>query len=341
MRNERIYLTVRRLADGLLPRAARNRVLRWLWGKEQAAEKDEALFRVWNETEEAAVSAEEVRMALYSVKRRLGMLPARKTVSWGYRAMKYAAVILLPLLTGLVVWSVMDRKMETTSDMMECFVPQGQQRELELPDGTHVVLNSGTLFIYPKAFYGAERGVYLSGEAYFRVAHDKENPFIVHTGKLNVKVLGTRFNVEAYPDERDITTTLEEGQVKVYCADKEEKGIVMQPDDRVVYHRDSEAFELFRVNPDDFSSWKEGEVRLVQRPLSEVIKVLERHYDVTFRCDESINMNELYTVRFRSGETIEDAIHILSLLAGNTIHCSIDGSIVFLQSERKGGESAQ
>lgn len=338
---ERIYLIIRRLADGLLPRSVRDRVLYWLGGEEDAAEKDDALFRVWNETEGEEISAEEVRMALYSVKRKLGMLPARNSVSWGYRAMKYAAVILLPLLTALVVWSVMDRRMEATSDMMECFVPQGQQREIELPDGTHVVLNSGTLFIYPKAFYGEERGVYLSGEAYFRVTHDKENPFIVHTGKLNVKVLGTCFNVEAYPEERDITTTLEEGQVKVYCSDQEDKGIVMRPDDRLVYHRDSEAFELFRVNADDFSSWKEGEIRLVQRPLSEVIKVLERHYNVTFRCDGSINMDELYTVRFRSDETIEDAIHILSLLAGNTIHGSVDGSIVFLQSKEKGGGPAQ
>lgn len=338
---ERIYLIIRRLADGLLPRSARNRVLYWLWEKGDTAEKDEALFQVWNETEGEETSAVEVRMALYSVKRKLGMLPARKSVSWGYRAMKYAAVILLPLLTGLVVWSVMNRKMETASDMMECFVPQGQQRKIELPDGTHVVLNSGTLFIYPKAFHGEERGVYLSGEAYFRVTHDKENPFIVHTGKLNVEVLGTCFNVEAYPEERDITTTLEEGQVKVYCPDKEDKGIVMKPDDRLVFHRDSEAFELFRVNPDDYSSWKEGEVRLVQRPLSEVIKVLERHYNVTFRCDGSIDMNELYTVRFRSDETIEDAVHILSLLAGTTLHCSVDGNIVFLQSKGKGGEPDQ
>lgn len=338
---ERIYLIIRRLADVLLPRSVRSRVLYWLRGEEDAAEKDEALFRVWNETEGEDISAEEVRMALYSVKRKLGMLPARNSVSWAYRAMKYAAVILLPLLTGLVVWSVMDRRMEAASDMMECFVPQGQQREIELPDGTHVVLNSGTLFIYPKAFYGEERSVYLSGEAYFRVTHDKDNPFIVHTGKLNVEVLGTCFNVEAYPEERDITTTLEEGQVKVYCSDQEDKGIMMRPDDRLVYHRDSEVFELFRVNADDFSSWKEGEIRLVQQPLSEVIKVLERHYNVMFRCDGSINMNELYTVRFRSSETIEDAIHILSLLAGNTIHGSVDGNIVFLQSKEKGGGPAQ
>lgn len=86
---------------------------------------------------------------------------------------------------------------------------------LTLADGTQLTLNRGAQLIYPEKFAGRTREIFLSGEAYFDVAHDKKHPFIVRAGDLKIKVLGTKFNIEAYPDSETITTTLLEGSVEV------------------------------------------------------------------------------------------------------------------------------
>lgn len=334
MNKTKIYQIIRRLTDGMLSESGRRIVVRWLRGQEHVAETDEAMFRIWNEIDGAQVSDEETKVALQAVKRRIGL--SERRIGWKQMLWKYAAIILLPLITGLTVWQVMNFRVLESSDMIECYVPLGEQKKIILSDGTEVMLNSGTLFIYPEKFYGENRKVFLSGEAYFEVEHDKEKPFVVRTGPLAIRVLGTTFNVEAYPGEDEITTTLKTGRVKVYRTDDETKGLTMNPDDRVVYHNKDDRFELFRVEAEVFTSWTEGETRFVDRPLSEVLKTLERRYDVTFRYDKSINLNEMYTMKFKPNETIEEVMRIL-MLAGSNMEYSIDGNVVFLRSTGKGG----
>lgn len=334
MDRTKLYQIIRRLADGMLSESGRCTVIRWLRGQEHVAETDEAMFRIWNETDVTQVSDQETHVALQAVKRRIG-LPERN-IGWVRTLWKYAAVILLPLVTGLVVWQVMEHRMAETSDMMECYVPLGQQKRIELSDGTEVVLNSGTMFIYPIHFSGKNRRVYLSGEAYFEVEHDEKKPFIVRTGPLAIRVLGTSFNVEAYPEEDEITTTLKSGHVKVYRTDDEASGMFMKPDDRVVYHHKDDRFELLRVEAEQFTAWTEGEIRFVDQPLSEVLKTLERRYNVMFRYGDDVNMNEMYTLKFKPDETIEEVMRIL-MLAGSDMEYSINGNVVFLRATGKGG----
>lgn len=117
-------------------------------------------------------------------------------------------------------------------------IPQGAQSKLILPDSTLVYLNGGTIIKYDASFQNkAEREVYLNGEAYFEVAKDAEKPFIVHAADLNIKVLGTKFNVSSYLDEPNIKVSLLEGRVKVSMASDETDKFYLLPNEQAVYDK--------------------------------------------------------------------------------------------------------
>ena len=139
-------------------------------------------------------------------------------------------------------------------------------------------------------------------------------------------------------DDDLITTTLETGRVKVYRSDNESDGVTMEPDERVVYHKQNGSFEVFRTDAEKTISWTEGEIRFVNQPLSSILKTLERRYDVTFRYDTHIGIGEIYTMKFKSDETIGEVMRVLALAAGD-MEYSIEGNIIFLRSVKKGGET--
>ena len=192
---------------------------------------------------------------------------------------------------------------------------------------------------YPVQFDSKKRQVHLSGEAYFKVSRNEGMPFLISTGPLNIKVLGTTFNVEAYPEDENITTTLEEGSVKVYRSSYPEKeGIIMKPDERLVYHNQNDKFELYKVESEDFTAWTNGELYFVEQPLSVILKTIERRCNVFFRYDSQINLEDTYTIKFKADESIEDMMRVLTFLAGD-IGYAIKGRTILLQSNTKGGDT--
>jgi len=134
--------------------------------------------------------------------------------------------------------------------------PAGQRVNLTLPDGTKVWLNARSEIQYPAVFIGSIRRVKLTGEAYFEVKHDKSNPFIVQTKKCNIKVLGTKFNVEAYEDSDDFCTSLMQGSIDVYDNSNPSSHTILKPDYQVSIvdgHLKTEAIHDY-----DMFRWREG-----------------------------------------------------------------------------------
>ena len=139
MKKQLIYQIIRKLADRTLPASQRDIVLRWLIGPQDTSEKEEAMFRLWNDTNGTEVSDESAKRALQNVKEKLNINKLRtKHIQWFQVATKYAAILLLPLITGLVVWGIMENKVAESSDMIECFVPKGEQQTITLSDGTQL-----------------------------------------------------------------------------------------------------------------------------------------------------------------------------------------------------------
>lgn len=156
-------------------------------------------------------------------------------------------------------------------------IPRGGEFCLTLADGTKVWLNSATSIQYPVAFGTKERRVFVQGEAYFEVAKDAKKPFIVQFMSSTVTVLGTSFNVRAYPDEGRSTTTLAQGSV---CITGGDNTISIRPGEQVEVDALSGDMVKRMVEVRDFTSWKDGRFVFVRRPLEEIMRTLERWYDI-------------------------------------------------------------
>lgn len=158
----------------------------------------------------------------------------------------------------------------------ELIIPKGGEYQVVLADGTKVWLNSASRLIYPQSFMGKERRVVLSGEAFFDVAHDAERPFIVETSQMNVKVLGTRFNVNDYDDNEEVSTTLVNGSVEIVSGDQQVFRLV--PGEQA-YGKENE-LEKREVNVRLYTSWIDGKFLFNNTELEEIAKQISRWYDV-------------------------------------------------------------
>ena len=163
-----------------------------------------------------------------------------------------------------------------TNKNNELIIPKGGEYQVVLADGTKVWLNSASRLIYPQSFMGKERRVVLSGEAFFDVAHDAERPFIVETSRMNVKVLGTRFNVNDYDDNEEVSTTLVNGSVEIVSGDQQAFRLV--PGEQA-YGKENE-LEKREVNVRLYTSWIDGKFLFNNTKLEEIAKQISRWYDV-------------------------------------------------------------
>jgi transmembrane sensor len=177
---------------------------------------------------------------------------------------------------GQLVYTVTDQGKKGSLLYNSIETPRGGQYQLNLPDGTKVWLNSASSLKYPASFASLkERRVELSGEAYFEVSKDKTHPFIVKSGRQEIQVLGTHFDVNAYPDEHSIKTTLLEGSVKL------NKQVVLKPGEQSVLT--GEKFNVAEVNVNDAIDWKNGEFVFTNEPLANILKKVSRWYDVEIK----------------------------------------------------------
>lgn len=163
-----------------------------------------------------------------------------------------------------------------TNKNNELIIPKGGEYQVVLADGTKVWLNSASRLIYPQSFMGKERRVVLSGEAFFDVAHDAERPFIVETSRMNVKVLGTRFNVNDYDDNEEVSTTLVNGSVEIVSGGQQAFRLV--PGEQA-YGKENE-LEKREVNVRLYTSWIDGKFLFNNTELEEIAKQISRWYDV-------------------------------------------------------------
>lgn len=156
-------------------------------------------------------------------------------------------------------------------------IPRGGEFCLTLSDGTKVWLNSETSIQYPVAFGAKERRVFVQGEAYFEVAKDVKKPFTVQFMSSSVTVLGTSFNIRAYPEEKQSQTTLAEGSVRIYSPGS---SMLLKPGEQAEVNVLSGEMVKKEVEVKSFTSWKDGRFVFEQQPLEDIMRTLERWYDI-------------------------------------------------------------
>lgn len=206
----------------------------------------------------------------------------------------------------------------------ELIIPKGGEYQVVLADGTKVWLNSASRLIYPQSFMGKERRVVLSGEAFFDVTHDAERPFVVETSRMNVKVLGTRFNVNDYDDNEEVSTMLVNGSVEIVSGDQQAFRLV--PGEQA-YGKENE-LEKREVNVRLYTSWIDGKFLFNNTELEEIAKQISRWYDVEiFFSSESVKK-----VRFTGAivkfKPLEDLVRMIE--STSQVRFSVKGRTIVI-----------
>lgn len=206
-------------------------------------------------------------------------------------------------------------------------VPRGCEFNLTLADGTRVWLNAGSSLKYPETFLGDKREVYLTGEAYFEVEHDKNAPFIVNTNEMNVRVLGTSFNIKAYSDDPTIVTTLVTGKVAQFYPEID-KEITLTPSRQSVFDRSSGKLETREVDTRESLAWKNGKIIADNERLEDIFRQLSRWYDfevVYIQPSLKDTRFYLHTLRYADVRTILD-----NLQTTLGIHFNYTGKTIYV-----------
>ena len=245
--------------------------------------------------------------------------------------LKYAAIIVAPLLTALAAWNYSAQYYADDNALVEMYVPDGKIDSVVLSDNTKLIVNAGTSVIYPARFnkYSKNRNVYVNGNCHFAVAKDPLHPFVVNMGSLKVKVLGTHFSVNSYNDNDRIVVTLEEGLVKAFDA---HHSMYLRPNEQLIYYRSDGRMQKQRVDAMACNSWVNGNIDFSAQTLGQILKTIERHYDVKFDVSRDIDLNRRYTMNFRNGEPIDRVLKVLSMIYGN-MHYAKKGNTVKLYIE--------
>ena len=189
-------------------------------------------------------------------------------------------------------------------------IPYGKRFEIALSDGTTVHLNAGSSLRYPVKFLnGKKRQVFLEGEAFFDVSEDKEHPFIVSAPGMDVTVLGTEFNITAYPEDAFINTVLVAGAVGLSNTNDEQSNTVVQlePGYKAEWDNHSGRAIVEQVDTDIYTSWISGRLVIKSLPFKNIIKRLERYYNVKIENSYRELDTQVYTASFND-ETIEDVL---------------------------------
>lgn len=215
-----------------------------------------------------------------------------------------AAVALLCLSVWTAYLYMQPVAMQTVSTLAET-------RTVNLPDGTSVTLNHYSTLTYPERFKTDNREVELNGEAYFEVSKDKKHPFIVQTEAVDVRVLGTQFNVDAYRDSPDVRTTLLTGSVAVSNKSNSEH-MILKPNEIAIYNKvEKKLTRKVLEDATDEISWRHGEFIFDDVPLRDIARELSNSFGTTIQITDSTLQNYRISARFRNGEDLETILSVL------------------------------
>lgn len=204
---------------------------------------------------------------------------------------------------------------------------KSEYKYLLLPDSTQVWLNADSQLDFPAAFDSSVREVHLRGEAFFDVRHAEQWPFIIYTGKVSTEVLGTAFNIKAYPDMERITVSVKRGKVKVHYANKE-VAVLTKGKELAIGHQ-SQVLETKQkaVKEEDAAGWQEGNLVYDDYLIGDILADLERVYNVKIHMSSPELKSVRVSTTLKRQYGVESALDILSRLTGSEINIR-DGSYI-------------
>lgn len=210
--------------------------------------------------------------------------------------------------------------------LCEVSTHNGETREIILPDNSRITLNAGSVLIYPEKFSSTERTVFLSGEAIFEVTHNEALPFMVNTTDLTIQVHGTTFNVNAYPEARGTSATLCEGSISATLK-RSGESILMVPDERLDYDRQTGKSSILRVNSAEDTAWKRGDMCFRSENIHTIVKAIERKYGINTYVTSGKYDDMILTAKFVQGETMEQMLGAICKLVPGMRYSIVNGCV--------------
>ena len=243
-----------------------------------------------------------------SVKLGIKKKSEKKRIPLWHTFSQVAAIALLILTTSIAGYYIYNDVAESNQEMALCQmeVPLGSQTKVILPDGSVVCLNSG--------------------EGYFEVQKNPEKPFIVHADDINVKVLGTVFNVRSYPEDSEIEVSLIKGKVNVFSASETRDNVILAPDEQLTYDKRSGKMNHHHVDALQTSQWTTGRLSFVNASVPEIMKAIERKYDVRIVIHSKYLDKEVFSGSISPKLTVEEILDYMDV--DNKYSWSRSGNVI-------------
>jgi len=241
--------------------------------------------------------------------------------------LKIASVVIVMALIGSYFYFQKMNEIGATTHTIS--VPAGQRANLRLSDGTNVWLNARSTITYPAYFWGASRDIQLEGEAYFEVEQYQQQPFIVHTHKYDIKVLGTKFNVESYVDPDNFSTALMEGSVEIIPPGNPDKTILLSPGHKAFLENDQ--LTVMPIEDYDIYRWREGLLCFRETGFIELMERFEKCYGIRIIVENEKLNNKVFSGKFRISDGIDNALRIMQKEGNYTFERNKDDSIIYIK----------
>jgi transmembrane sensor len=203
----------------------------------------------------------------------------------------------------------------------QLIIPYGNRSKVTLADNTVVWLNAGSRLIYPSRFTGKQREVTLFGEAFFDVSRNEDMPFIVKTSSIDIKVLGTEFNVTAYTEDNTIQTVLKEGSVSIRRKNSGlfENDLVLKPNQMATFNKTTNDSKVFAVDAAYCTIWVKGLLGLDTQEMSHVIKKLERYYNIQIRVADPLIGSQKISGKLDLNKNMDEVFEYLAKVSSTEI----------------------
>lgn len=329
MKENYIYQILKQFFLNSYPPEIESKVQKWIIKEKWTAEKNNAMSAIWDEIE--IPPNNNTYKALERVKNTIRQIESKKKRLKMRRVLLGSTAVIIPILLLLGGYFYINQDVK----MVEVLTSTNQQKQCTLSDGTTILLNSCSKVTYPSEFKDSVRVVTLIGEAYFSVASDVTKPFIVKTKDLSVRVLGTQFNISAYPSDDRTITTLNSGKIQVDIqAEKADSRYILKPNQEIVFNKIDKSVLINTVTGKNVG-WKDGSLVFQDDTFNDIVNSIERRFGVTIEYDKQGFLNIPYTLKFVNNESLEDVLNILQDVVGGFEYKKENSKITLIQ---KGGD---
>jgi ferric-dicitrate binding protein FerR (iron transport regulator) len=249
--------------------------------------------------------------------------------------------LFIPLLAALLlifsipyIWKAINpsEKSQQVSVWEKISVAHGAQKELTLADGSRIILDAGSYFQYPLAFRGKTREVFLNGEGYFEVKPDKKKTFTVNANHAVIKVVGTKFNVQAWPSNQKVDVAVIEGEVSLGARDADStSAVVISRGELSTLAVNGQPSAPREVDVEKHLGWLNREIGFHNTSLQQILTLLERWYDIYFVWDESVSVSDQLTIHILN-RPVDEIIELIADLTN--LGYKREGKTVYLFTQK-------